>query len=80
MVRLGVKVKVTVFVTVLVKVGVSEGVSVGRAVFVTVAERASACAVWTTIVGIWFTSNVGIGVGVTIAGKKQAIEAIKINE
>jgi hypothetical protein len=76
LVRLGVKVKVAVLVTVLVKVGVS----VEILVFVTVAERASACAVWTTIVGIWFTSNVGIGMGVTIAGKKQAIEAIKINE
>jgi hypothetical protein len=80
LVRLGIKVKVAVFVTVLVKVGVSEGTSVGTAVFVAVAERARACAVWTTIVGIWFTSNVGTGTGVTIAGKKQAIEAIKINE
>jgi len=84
LVRLGVKVKVAVFVTVLVKVGVSEeiseGVSVGMLVFVAVAERARACAVLTTIVDIWFTSNVGIGMGVAIAGIKHAVETIKINE
>jgi hypothetical protein len=69
-----------VFVTVLVKVGVSEGTSVGTAVFVAVAERARACAVLTTIVDIWFRSNVGIGIDVTITGAEQAMDAIRINE
>lgn len=76
----GVGVKVAVFVAVLVKVGVSVGVLVGVLVLVAVAESASACAVCATMVGSWFTSNVGMaGGGVTSVVTEQASETIKIN-